>query len=121
MDGENEDMLVMQLRQIREMRVVLGLAVEKLNRKMRECSGANEQENCMAELMKLSQMQMKLLPLEQEVQRCHDEAADRKSYRLSEADWKIIERAIARKKRTAKLRRKRKIRQDEGLHEAAGE
>lgn len=112
MGGDDGDMLAEQLAQIREMRMALGRAVKELNRKMRECSGATEQQNCMAELMKLSQMQMKLLPLEQEMQRCHDEAAVQAGYQLSEADWKILERAIARKKRTAKLRRKRKTKQE---------
>jgi hypothetical protein len=108
MECDGQEMLAAQLAQIRELRNTLGMAVTSLNRKMRECSGAMEQEGCMAELMKLSQMQMKLLPMEQELQRCHDESADNKSYRLSESDWKILERAIARKKRMAKPQRKRK-------------
>jgi len=112
MECDGQEMLAAQLAQIRELRNTLGMAVTSLNRKMRECSGATEQEGCMAELMKLSQMQMKLLPMEQELQRCHDESADNKSYRLSESDWKILERAIARKKAHGKTTAKAQSRKE---------
>lgn len=45
MKCEGQDMLAGQLAQIRELRDALGMALTRLNRKMRECSGAAEQEN----------------------------------------------------------------------------
>lgn len=89
-----------QLKELARMRRMVSQELRKLRRRMRECRTGSEQDGCMSEMIRLSQVQMKLIPLEQGLRRDMADAVKGKtatSHGLSEADWDVLDAALKRR------------------------
>lgn len=103
--GSGQDWLratVEQVGELVELRRALSQELRRLRRAMREKGGSEQQENCMAEIIKLSQVQMKLIPLEQTLRRemeslMHQQRAVVQE--LSAEDWNLLEDALERRRK----------------------
>ena len=93
-----------QIRDLEQIRRMVSRSLRRLRRKMREQKGIEGQEACIAEMARLTQLQVKLIPLEQDLRRRMEEARrDGKapSQALDEEDWQLLEDALKRRQRVA--------------------
>ena len=93
-----------QLRELERMRRTVSQALRILRRRMRDSKGNTEQQGCMADILRLSQIQIKLIPLEQDLHRelegQTDQLAVSAGQALSEEEWQVLEQAIQQRKLT---------------------
>lgn len=102
--GKNGDWLratEQQVRELEHLRRLVSHGLRRLRRRMRESKGAREQEDCMADILRLSQVQMKLIPMERDLRREMEEARQHAlspARALEEEDWRVMEDALERRR-----------------------
>lgn len=93
-----------QIRDLEQVRRMVSRSLRRLRRKMRELKGIEGQEACIAEMARLTQLQVKLIPLEQDLRRRMEEVrrnGQEPSQALGEEDWQLLEDAFRRRQRVA--------------------
>lgn len=88
-----------QIRELARIRRIVSHELRKLRRKMRSTAHNDAGEDYVAEVIRLSQLQMKLIPLEQNLRRdiAEMQVAGQESRSLSEEDWRLLQDALLRR------------------------
>lgn len=88
-----------QIRELARIRRMVSLELRKLRRKLRRTIEDDASEDYVAEVIRLSQLQMKLIPLEQGLRRDMAEAHtnSQEPRGLSEEDWQLLHSALLRR------------------------
>lgn len=88
-----------QIRELARIRQLVSQHLRRLRRRMRAATQDNAMQECLAEVVRLSQLQMKVIPLEQGLRRDMAElpAQPQEISGLSEEDWRLLEDALRRR------------------------